>query len=157
MKPVWIILFTLFLIGCEQQEWLIIDIPDSATNQYSGYPLSDYSKQTSYLQILPYPDDSALKAVESKLIGEWRSCDYGGDDWQNFEDVSSGTPKHIHQRIQTWKKNGNHLVFAALKYESSSCKCCECEPDNDKQSVVVIEQQIPWWQFWGNIDELCNG
>lgn len=151
-----IFLFSL-LTGCEQQEWLSIDIPDLATNKYDGHPFSEYSKQTSYVHKSAYPNDTALIKIENNLLEEWQSCDYEESDWQDFEDISGATPKHIHQKIKTWKKNSNHLIFVTLRYESSSCNCCECKPDTDNQNVIVIEHQMPWWLFWENVDALCTG
>lgn len=132
-------------------------MPDTATDQYQGQPFSKDSRQTSFVHKKKYPDDSVIVNIEATLSKEWESCSYGGGTWQDFEDISGKKPKHIYQRIKTWRtEDERRLLFISLRHETESCECCKCEPADSAQSVAVIEHHLPWWLFWEDFDELCK-
>ena len=158
MRNFCFLLITLTMVGCSDSEWLSIEMPDTAIDQYQGHPFSDYSRQTSYTHTKKYPDESVIKGIGATLGKEWNRCKYGHGIWHDFEDRAGDKPRHVYQRIQTWRtEDERRLLFIALRHETEPCKSSACSAGDSKQSVSIIEHGRPLWLFWENFDELCEG
>jgi hypothetical protein len=158
MRLVIHIFCVLLLAGCSEKEWLDIQMPVDALNQYQGYSSTQYSRQTSYIHEKTYPDESVILDIRDVINSGWEQCTYGGDDWQDFEDLSGEMPRHLYQRIKTWRTpDKRRLLFVSLHYETGSCENRKCEPEDNKQHVAIVEHNLPWWLFWESFDGLCNG
>jgi len=146
------------MAGCSDSEWLSIEMPDTATDQYQGHPVSDYSRQISYTHTKKHPDESVIGGIEATLGKEWNRCKYGNGIWQDFEDRAGDKPRHVFQRIQTWRtEDESRLLFIALQHETEPCKSSACSAGDSKQSVSIIEHVRPFWLFWEKFDDLCEG
>ena len=157
MNKIVLLCLVVALVGCSEDSWLDYKIPESSSDMYQGYPFSKDSRQTSFVIDAKYPSEMVLNNIGNLLDHSWELCPYGGESWQDFEDVTGDEPKHVFQRIQTWRsQNAKQLVFVSLRYESESCNSSECLPTDDLQSVAIIEHNLPWYLFWRSFDELCN-
>ncbi len=145
--------------GCTETSWLDITIPDEATKKYQGHPFSSFSRQTSIEYKKEYPDVSIITNIEEALNLKkgWVECSYGGEDWDDFHDLSVEKPRYIFQRLKVWKTEDNdRQIFVSLRYYVDEPKGTPKMPLNSLQFVTIIESVKPWYHFWEYSDDICE-
>ena len=158
MKIIFLIFILSLIQGCSEPVWLNIEIPTGATNKYQDQPFTKFSRQTSFTHKENYPEISMIENIQNSFSSNWEKCTYGENEWQNFEDISSGKSKYIFQRITTWRtKEKDRLLFVVLKYEYSLLnKKAPKVPLNNIQEVSIVESYKPWWAIGEDFNELCQ-
>lgn len=69
----------------------------------------------------------------------WRYCVWSEKEWQSFGDFNEGRNRTIHQQLHMWvNPDAKRILALALRYTSAGSR--SGEPDNDMQSVVLVEQ-----------------
>ena len=132
-------LFAAFLLSCtSDNQPTIFPLPSGATDVKQIDLFAGSAHQTDFLLHARYPSALAFEHY-SKVIGQpWRYCTWGGKEWQSFLDATGEKPRTIHQQLHMWvNPNAKRTLALALRYSSETSH--QGEPENDLQSVVLIE------------------
>ena len=133
-------MFVAILVSCaSDSEPTIFPMPAGASDVMWTVLSNGSGHQTNFILHVNYPSIAALEHY-SKVIGQpWRYCTWGGKDWSSFIDTAGEKPRTNHQQLHMWvnPKAKRTLALALLYYSEPSR---QGDPDNDSQTVVLIER-----------------
>ena len=113
-------------------------MPSGATDIKHTVLFDGGAQQTDFILHARYPSALAFEHY-SKVIGQpWRYCTWSGKEWQSFTDATGAKTRTVHQQLHMWvNPKAKRTLALALRYSSDTSR--QGEPDNELQSVVLIE------------------
>jgi len=89
-----------------------------------------------------YPATPALAHYE-KVFAAWTECKPWATGWEGYGDLASGDPRYVHRFTRNWiSRDNKQAVTVLFQYQSMGAGHKE-RPDNDRQSVSVIDYRVP--------------
>lgn len=134
-----LLIFTILASCTSENKPTSFPMPPGATEVRNTVLLADSAYQTDFILHATYPSTLAF-AHYSKVIGmPWRYCVWSGKEWQSYGDHNEGRIRSIHQQLHIWvNPEAKRTLTLALRYTSAGSRIGE--PDNDMQSVILVEQ-----------------
>jgi hypothetical protein len=118
-----------------------IDVPPGATS-VERFPIRGGAFQTQFTLQATYPAAPALDFYRAHIAKPWVLCEWSGPEWGNFIDATGKAPVGVHQLLYMWiNREANRTLMLSLRYDSAPDS--HSAPDNDSQSVLLVEYMAP--------------
>lgn len=119
----------------------MFDTPKNAEKPAHVVLVPSLSEQDYFFVTAAFPSTEALDHY-NKVFASWTSCRAQEAGWLSFGDLSSGSPRFIHNLTRYWVSNNNKFAIAAfIRYTSKDTES-RAQPDNSQQLVVVLRNKV---------------